>query len=389
MNGVFITGGTGFIGNHLVRRLTASGIRCFCLVRSAERARPLEQLGASLVLGSVEDAASYQHVLAQCDTVLHLAGLTQALSAEQLHASNGAACGVLADACVAAGVSRVVYVSSLAAAGPPLPGKKIRQESDPETPVSDYGRSKLAGEHEFRRRADRLNTSVLRPGVVYGSGDAKLAQMIHAILRSHLHVVIGFRTPLLSLIHVDDLIDLICAAAVEGERLQTPDTPNYDPSAGIYFACDDREFVDYAEFGRRVAQAAGTWTLVWPLSRFVGHCVGAVSETIGRLRGRAPFLNRDKIREATTSSWACSSKKAQRQLRFQPQQAFDSRLVDVVATYRGNRPAPGSGLSQGSVLAHGGGPNQSGGRDRGPGTRGPGPSTRGDQTERPARKLAG
>ncbi len=340
MKNVFVTGGTGFIGRHLVRRLTAQGKRCFCLVRDPQRGRELQELGATIIVGSVEDAGSYRDDLSQCDTVLHLAGLTQALTTEELHASNGAACGVLADACVAAGVSRLVYVSSLAAAGPPPPGKRVRQESDQETPVSEYGRSKLAGEQEFRQRADRLAISVLRPGVVYGSGDAKLAQMIRAIIRSHLHVVIGFQTPLLSLIHVDDLVDLICAAAADGERLQMASEPNYDRSAGIYFACDDREFVDYAEFGRRVARAAGTWTLVWPMRRVVGLWVGAIAERIGRLRGRAPFLNRDKILEATTTSWACSSQKAQRQLRFRPQGAFDNRLIDVVASYRSNRQRP-------------------------------------------------
>lgn len=334
MNSVFVTGGTGFIGSHLVRRLTSQGTHCYCLVRCPERGRRLQAMGATVVVGSLQDRSSYEAVLPNCDTVLHLAGLTQALTAEEMHAGNGAACGVLADACVDASVQRLVYVSSLAAAGPPLPGQRVRYESDPETPVSDYGRSKLAGEHEFRKRADRLPVSVLRPGVVYGSGDAKLAQMIHAIIRSHLHVVVGFQTPLLSLIHVDDLVELICTAATDGERLQAESTAGYDASAGIYFACDDREFVDYAEFGRRVARAAGTWTFVWPIWHSVGFGLGALCERIGRLRGRAPFLNRDKIREATTSSWACSSQKAQRQLRFQPQQEFDHRLVDVVATYR-------------------------------------------------------
>src|SRR5690606_20293069 len=136
----------------------------------------LQRPGVELIQGAIDQPETYAEALRGCDTVIHLAGLTHALRRRELFHVNAEACGRLADACVAASVGRVVYVSSLAAAGPPPAGKSVREESDPEAPISDYGRSKLEGEQAFRQRAGKLATTVIRPGVVYGPEDEKIGQ---------------------------------------------------------------------------------------------------------------------------------------------------------------------------------------------------------------------
>lgn len=334
MKTVFVTGGTGFIGKHLVRQLVAAGATCHCLVRKTSNTDSIQQPGVSLVYGSIDRPETYADLLSGCDAVVHLAGLTQALSPDQLYQVNGEACGQLADACIAAAVSRVVYVSSLAAAGPPPAKKPIRDETDPEQPVSDYGRSKLEGESQFRKRASQLPTTVIRPGVVYGPGDKNFGQLVSSVVRMHLHLVIGFRTPKLSLIHVDDLVTLIIAAIDKGETLSTDSDNLASRSHGIYFACDDSEFITYADLGRRVAKAADTRVLVWPIWKITGHCIAWFSEAIARLQGKASILNRDKIREATVWSWACSSQKARTQLGFKTNGQLDKLMPEVVASYR-------------------------------------------------------
>ena len=333
MENVFVTGGTGFIGKHLVQRLVAGGVVCHCLVRETSDLRSLPKSGVTLVYGSIDHPETYTGVLAKCDTVIHLAGLTHAITTDALFRINANACGKIADACIDASVSRLVYVSSLAAAGPPPKPKPVREESDVDEPVSDYGRSKLAGELEFRKRAGRLATTVIRPSVVYGPDDQKLAQLVSSVVQWHLHLVVGFRTPKLSLIHIDDLVALIVAAARGGELLEADANDPASLSRGVYFACDDSEFVTYGEFGRRIAKAANSRVLVWPIWKITGHTIAWVAETVAGAKGKASFLNRDKIREATVWSWACSSQKAREQLGFKPDGPLDSRLPSVVSSH--------------------------------------------------------
>jgi len=333
VNHVFVTGGTGFIGRRLLQMATAQGMTCHALVRSSSDVRPLQLPGVQLVYGAIDHPETYREALRKCDLVIHLAGLTHAANRAELFRINADACGLLADACIEAGVKRLVYVSSLAAAGPPPKGKSIRDEFDPDHPVSDYGRSKLGGEMEFRKRADRLQTTVIRPGVVYGPGDPKFSQLVDAVVRWHVHFVVGFSTPDLSLIHVDDLVHLIINASRQGESLSLSSEGRDSRAQGVYFAGDDSEFVSYANLGKRIARAANTRVLVFPIWTITGMTIALVSEGIHRIVGKASILNRDKIREAAAPSWACSSQKARHQLDFSPARPLEDLLPEVVSSY--------------------------------------------------------
>ena len=198
-------------------------------------------------------------------------------------------------------------------------------------PVSKYGRSKRAGEIALERLADRLPVTIVRPGIVYGRRDPKIAAVFKAIQRTGVHFVVGFRTPPLSLIHVDDLVGLIVRAATDGETLAGAGGP---AGRGYYLACDDSDHPTYWQFGRRIATALGRGVFVWPLWRWVGRTVGRVSEVVSRLTGGQSLLTLDKVREATVRSWACSAAKAREQLAFAPSLPLDARLSETAAWFR-------------------------------------------------------
>lgn len=331
---VFLTGASGFVGAHVAEALLRRGCEVRCLIRPRSAAPHLDRPGIVRVAGSLEDPAGYRASLRGCDTVLHLAGAVIARTKGEMLRTNGRGTARLADACAAVGTPpRIVAVSSLAAAGPPRQNRAFRDEDDLPLPVSIYGRSKRAGEVALERRSARLPVTIVRPGIVYGARDRQGAAIFRVIQRTGMHVVVGFATPRLSLIHVADLVDLLLQAAVDGETL--PAKPAADrPGRGFYFACDDREHPTYWQFGERVAAALGRRVLVWPLWRSVGRMVGGMADVVSQATGTAHMLSLDKVREATAWSWACSAAKARSQLAFAPALPLDARLRQTADWFR-------------------------------------------------------
>ena len=131
MNRVFVTGASGFMGQHLVAALAARGACVRCLVRPTSRVRSLTRQGAELCLGDVTQPEVLRDGIAAADVVFHLAGLTRALHVRDLMRINAQGTWNVARACAAQARPPVlVVVSSLAAAGPSPPGR-IRAEGDP------------------------------------------------------------------------------------------------------------------------------------------------------------------------------------------------------------------------------------------------------------------
>ena len=328
MQNVFVTGATGFIGRHLVNRLLRNQIQVHCLVRETSRVDHLQCDGVELVYGQLQDRSSYRAALEKCDTVFHVAGLRFGASVELLNQINGSACGILADACADLNKPpRLVYVSSLAAAGPPANGRP-RIENDAPEPISNYGRSKRLGEVQLQERASELPITIVRPGIVFGPNDPAMASMYRSIYRFRLHFVIGFRyTPQLSLIHVDDLVDLLIATAKLGETLE-PTHGDYS-AKGIYFAVDDARHPSYKELGHEIAKSLDRGVFVLPMTQQFGGWMGHTLHAVSRLSGKPCILDADKVREAIAPSWASSGLKAREQLGFQVAKPLNDRLRET------------------------------------------------------------
>jgi len=334
MRTAFVTGGTGFIGRHLVDALVDRGVEVRCLVRSPERAGHLRRDGVRLVPGSLADVPAWADQLAGCDAVFNIGGLVAACRRDDLFATNGRAVGHLADACAAPlSPPTLVHLSSLAAAGPPPRGKAVRDEADPFAPVSDYGASKRLGDGELRRRADRLPITSIQPGIVFGPHDTNVLTLYRMINAARLHLPMGFRPVPVSLIHVADLVPLVLAAADGGERMR-PAGGGDHASSGVYHACDDREHPSYGEFGRRIGRALGRSVLVLPVALPVAWPIVTISSACSNLMGKPSMVSPDKLREATATTWAASAAKARTQLAFAPAGSIDDRLRETGDWFR-------------------------------------------------------
>jgi nucleoside-diphosphate-sugar epimerase len=329
---VLVTGASGFIGPHLVRRLLEVGGRVSCLVRASSCVDELRSAGAQCITGDVTDGASMKRALAvsQAGIVFHLAGLTKALRPDDFLRVNAGGVDAVAAACAGRTDKPVlVAVSSLAAAGPCADGRP-RAESDAPTPVSAYGCSKVAGEQAAARYAGVVPISIVRPPMVFGPGDRGMLEMFRPIARWGIHAVPGRGERCFSLIHVADLVEGLLLAAEKGERLH-PDGP---PGQGIYFMAAD-DYPTYAELGQAMAAALGKKRatvvhLPGPLVHLAGLCCDAVA----RIRQRSGWVNSDKIIEALAGSWMCSSGKARTQLGWSPEADLAKRLYETAQWYR-------------------------------------------------------
>jgi nucleoside-diphosphate-sugar epimerase len=306
---VLVTGATGFIGRHLVPLLTARGDRVCCLVRRPAADSLFPNLDIEYRRGDVTDAASLTDAVRGVEVVYHVAGATLVRSSAEYHRVNADGTRHVAEACAAQpNPPKIVYVSSLAAAGPSAPDRP-HTEADPPAPVSKYGRSKLAAEDALRAVADRVPTTVLRPPSVTGPGDPHNLVLFRAARRG-LVAAPGSTARRLAWIDVRDLARALVLAADRGEAL--------GPTAGqgVYYTALP-ETTTYAELGRLAGATVGQ-SRVWavPLPWVTCRTAGAFNDLIGRLTGRPRLLTTDKLRDGLAGSWTCSSAKAARDLGF-------------------------------------------------------------------------
>jgi nucleoside-diphosphate-sugar epimerase len=251
--------------------------------------------------------------------VVHLAALTHARSAGEYRAANVDGTRRLLDTAVTAGVGRFVYLSSLAAVGPAR-ARPVSAEDDAR-PLTEYGRSKLAGELACAGYADRIEVVVLRAPAVYGPRDTDL---FHFFRLARLGVLPAPTGPVrrLQMVHVEDLARAL-VLAVQARA-----------AAGVYHIAESRSYT-WREVGTLVGDAVGRRVRHVPVPGMVIAALGAVSETAAGLVGRSSIFNRDKARELLAPGWLCETEAARAALNFEADIPLAEGLRSTAQWYRG------------------------------------------------------
>jgi nucleoside-diphosphate-sugar epimerase len=211
---VLVTGAAGFLGGHLVNLLLEQGERPRALIRPGESGGRLVTAGADVRVADIADAAALGPVMRGVDRVLHCAGRTGPWGpAVQYEQANVHGLRALVASAMAAGVRRVVHVSSIT-----VHGNDIAGEADESAPLrrepNPYSRSKVAGERLLGRmiREQGAPVTIVRPGWIYGPRDsasfARFAQMIE----QGRMVMFGSGANRLPLIYVRDAADGVLRA---------------------------------------------------------------------------------------------------------------------------------------------------------------------------------
>jgi len=209
---ILVTGASGFLGRHLVDRLLPRG-HC---VRTLSRSRGGLPPHVEHIAGNIQDATLLETAMAGVETVYHAAAIVLGAGNDaQMWETNVNGTRSVAEACVRAGVRRLVLVSSIAVYKAPLPD--VVSESAPVGGITPYGRSKAMTETVATNICrGRLELVIARPCQIFGTMDRTgFTQKLLGLVKSPLLPVAGLRGRSFSLIHVSDVLDGLCAA---GER---------------------------------------------------------------------------------------------------------------------------------------------------------------------------
>jgi len=317
----FVTGGTGFVGSHLVEALLGRGFEVRCLVRDPADLKWLTGLDVELVVGDCSDPEGLKGSTAGADYVFHVAGLTKAVDPRDYYTVNSDGARNMAEAALRDnnGLKKFVLVSSQAAAGPSQAGVP-RKEDDPPSPVTDYGKSKLLAEKYLTGLKDELPVAIVRPPSVYGPRDRDIYTFFKLVSR-------GVRTSfnderLISFCYVKDLAEGIIAAALK-------DTD----SGEAFFIAHDRP-LGWDEIGEAVAAALGVRARRVALPIAALSLVALVSEGVSALTGRPALMNRQKMAEIRQRYWVVDTAKAKAVLGFEAAVDFRAGAMLTARWYR-------------------------------------------------------
>jgi nucleoside-diphosphate-sugar epimerase len=324
---VLVTGASGFLGSHVVERLSAAGEQVRALVRKTSNRRHLESLpNVEFFEGSVEQIDRMRDAVDGVDAIVHAAGVIKARTPDEFFAINVGGTSNLIQAArnLANGrrLKRFVQVSSLEACGPSADGEPV--PADQENPVTAYGRSKLAAEKVVLSARNDVPVTLLRPGAIYGPRDEEILEAFRSIQRGLLPLVDGGHAKGVW-IYATDCAEA-CIRAIHADV----------PSGNIYFVDDGCGPIAQKQMLADAERALGRNALFRAnLPVPVLMTVARGLEVFGRVANRPVMLTREKA-NMLLQNWICSSEDTCRELDWQPRVPWNEGIQRAVAWYRQN-----------------------------------------------------
>ncbi|MDX1638593.1 MAG: NAD-dependent epimerase/dehydratase family protein [Balneolaceae bacterium] len=318
----FVTGGTGFIGSHLVDTLieeeTYAEVRC--LVRNNEKW--LKGNDYTKVPGDLHDIPALKNALVGVDVVFHAAGLVKAPEWQQYERANVEATEHLLRVAQKQGVKKIVVLSSLAAAGPsPDHGGPVTEE-DPMRPVSMYGRSKKQMEELIHKIATGdQSITILRPSAVYGPREDQIYSFFKMADKRICPIIGDGNSPRISMVYVMDVVQGMLKAAQQNET-------------GVYtYFISGRKLHTWNEIRETTTKVLGKKVIPIYIKPSVVKKVAGAIEKAASFFGVYPVINREKANEMVLE-WTCSIEKAERELGYHPEYTLGEGIARTIHWYK-------------------------------------------------------
>ena len=325
-----VTGATGLIGGHLVRRLSERGVPVRAVVRRrGESGRADGGLavraglpdGVELVEAELDDAGSLERAMRGVSHVFHCAGLVSDWGPScEFHRANVEGTRRVVDAALAQGVRRFVHMSSAAVHG--YRGKRPFVETSPRCDRGiPYIASKIAAEKVVLEaiRTRGLHAVMLRPVMVFGPGSKHYVAEIARHLRDGSMILVDGGRHVAGLSYVENVVDACELAAVSDA-----------PPGSAWSICDDSD-VTWGEYIARLAAGIDAPSPRWSLPSSLLYPLAVASELAGRAAGRRerPLLTRMAVLELGTEQ-RYDIRRARDELGYRPRIDFETAMERTI-----------------------------------------------------------
>jgi nucleoside-diphosphate-sugar epimerase len=292
-----ITGGTGFVGSHLLDVATAAGHRVAALTR---REQPVRE-GVDWIAGDLSNRDALEQLVRDADAVIHVAGTINAPNAAGFEQGNVAGTLAMLAAATAGGIHRFVHVSSLAAREPKL---------------SLYGASKERAEELVH--SSGLDWAIVRPPAVYGPGDKETLELFRM---AKLGLMLMPPKGRVSVIHAEDLARLMVVLADASAPVNCLVEPDDGKPGGW----------THREFAKALAEAVGTRAAVISSPGMILRLAARADQL---LRGEKAKLTTDRAAYFSHRNWVVEPKRAAPAELWRAEIATPDGLKATAAWYR-------------------------------------------------------
>jgi nucleoside-diphosphate-sugar epimerase len=322
---ILVTGGTGFTGKALVRRLLDDGHSVIALdYKEGLKTQELREWGAKVVIGSVTDPDVLREHIPGVEVVHHLAAAFREMNVADSYYDevNVEGTRVVLDAAHREGVKKFVYCSTCGVHGncddPPA------AENAPIQPADYYQRTKYEAEPiviEYYKKG--LPATILRPAAIYGPGDPERFLMIFRRVASGLFPMFGDGKTLYHPLYIDNLVDALVLSMDAGKGL-----------GEAYLIADD-EYVEIEDLVRRIARAMNTEVKIPHFPVLPVVALGHVVEKLCKPFGVVPPIFPRRV-DWYRQNRAFDIRKATRDLGYVPRVPLDDGLRRTAVWYRDN-----------------------------------------------------
>lgn len=317
---VVVTGGSGFIGSHLIEALVRRGDEVVCVERPGAGRGWIASQPVEFFPCGIHGEAELARLFRGADVVFHLAALTEAAKPADFYRVNtdGTAHVIQAAGRLTA-PPRVVLLSSIAATGPCRGEAPLDHRTVP-YPLSHYGQSKLLAEAVVHAHDGQVPATIVRFPSVYGPRE-KAVLKVFRLVRRGLALTVGSWDRRISLIYVKDAVaGLIGAGTVTGAEGRT-------------YCIAHPETVTWGGFARAVGHTLARSPRLISIPTCLARLTAIVAEASARVRGKAAILNRERVRELMQRQWVVDPSRAQSDLGFAPAYPLAHGIAETAAWY--------------------------------------------------------
>jgi nucleoside-diphosphate-sugar epimerase len=314
-----VTGGSGFLGSHLVEALVARGDEVRAFVRTSSKTAHLESFGVELVYGDLRDGESLRKSVRDMERVYHCAALASDWGdKEDFQSTNVKGLLNLLDASLEAGIQKFVHISTTDVYGHP------NYPADETAPYKlrgwQYGDTKIAGEllaWDYYREHG-LPLTIIRPVNIYGPRSMSFVLELAELIKQGDMVQIGKNNRPAGLGYVTNVVDLILLAA------------DHENSVGQAYNASDGSDVTWKQYMDRLAKIIGVRgpqvAIPYRLAYFAGW---AMEKSYSALRSQSrPLLTRMMV-ELFGTDQGFSIDKARLELGYEPRLDFEQGMAQV------------------------------------------------------------